>query len=71
MNLVEMFAEESAFDQPCKFGNRVEHHSVYCHNETWKDAPRKCHCSWYTGGETRDEDCQGYEPNLDYGGDEK
>jgi hypothetical protein len=37
---------------------------VYCHNQTWKDAPRKCRRTWYTGGEINDEDCPGYEPNT-------
>lgn len=62
-NLVELMADESAFDQPCKHGNRVECHAVYCHNEAWKDAPRKCRRTWHTGGEVRDEDCEGFAPN--------
>lgn len=65
INLVELMSDESAFDQPCKYGNRVETHSVYCHNE--KDGmPRKCHRTWYTGGNVRDEDCEGFEQNEDY-----
>ena len=64
-NLVEMFADEEdcAFDQPCAYGHRVEGHSVYCHNNHWKDAPRKCHRTWFTGGEVRDEDCPGFKTN--------
>jgi hypothetical protein len=62
-NWVEIFTEESKFDQPCKYGNRVEAHAVYCHNEEWSDAPRKCRRTWYTGGEERDEDCAGFEVN--------
>mgnify|MGYP000160791946 FL=1 len=64
-NLVETFMddEDSAFDQPCRFGHRVGGHSVYCHNSHWPNAPRKCHRSWYTGGEFKDEDCAGYAPN--------
>lgn len=64
-NLVEMIAdnEECAFDQPCRYGHRVDGHAVYCHNERWLYAPRKCRRTWYTGGEVRDEDCRGYEPN--------
>ena len=58
--------ENCKFDQPCKFGYRVEDHSVYCTNETWKDAPRKCHRTWFSGGEYKDEDCPGFEPNPDY-----
>ena len=65
-NLVELLAadpEGCAFDQPCAYGNRVEDHAVYCHNTEWKDAPRKCHRTWFTGGEVRDEDCPGFKPN--------
>ena len=68
-NLVELVAdaddEDCAFDQPCIYGHRVETHAVYCHNNDWKDAPRKCRRTWYTGGETRDEDCPGFKPNPD------
>jgi len=66
INLVEVCCDESAFDQPCIHGNRIEGHAVYCHNETWPDAPRKCRRTWYTGGKVRDEDCQGFAPNPDY-----
>lgn len=68
INLVELMAEaeDCAFDQPCKYGHRVECHAVYCHNDGWKDSPRKCRRTWYTGGEVRDEDCPGFEPNPDY-----
>ena len=63
-NIVELIADEDGgFDQPCRFGNRVESHAVYCHNSGWVDAPRKCRRTWYTGGEVKDEDCPGYEPN--------
>lgn len=64
-NLVELIADEDecAWDQPCAFGYRVEDHSVYCHNDRWLYAPRKCHRTWYTGGEVRDEDCRGFKPN--------
>jgi len=64
-NVVEILAEPRAcgFDQPCAFGHRVEEHAVYCHNEQWVDAPRKCRRTWYTGGKRRDEDCPGFEPN--------
>jgi len=66
-NLVEMIAEpdECAFDQPCAHGHRVEGHAVYCHNTEWKNAPRKCRRTWYTGGRVRDEDCDGFKPNQD------
>lgn len=61
-NLVEMCAEQEdcAFEQPCKYGNRVDCHAVYCNNNDWDDAPRKCRRTWYTGGEDRDEDCEGF-----------
>ena len=63
-NVVELLDDRQAFNQPCRFGNLVEGHAVYCHNHTWVDAPRKCRRTWYTGGQTRDEDCPGYEPNT-------
>lgn len=65
VNLVELVADadDCAFDQPCRFGHRVEMHAVYCHNDAWKDKPRKCHRTWYTGGKERDEDCEGFERN--------
>jgi len=58
--LVEMLCDESAFDQPCIYGNRVETHAVYCHNE---NIGGKCRRTWYTGGEIKDEDCEGYKKN--------
>lgn len=61
INLMEIAgADESAFDQPCKYGNRVGTHAVYCHTDAWADGPRKCRRTWYTGGQTRDEDCPGF-----------
>ncbi len=63
MNLVELLAEESAYDQVCKYGHRVEDHAVYCHNTQWKDAPRKCRRTWWSGDEIKDEDCAGFKPN--------
>ena len=39
INIVEALSDDSIFDQPCKYGNRVEGHAVYCHNTEWKDAP--------------------------------
>jgi hypothetical protein len=62
VELVEVLAGEFAFDQPCRFGNRVDTHAVYCHNTGWALHPRKCRRTWYTGGEERDEDCEGFEP---------
>ena len=66
-NLVEM-CEEGAWDQPCKYGHRIDSHAVYCHNDNWKDAPRKCRQSWYWGGKKgmEDKDCEGYKPNPNY-----
>jgi len=54
---------EAAYDQSCRFGHRVGNHSVYCHNRTWQEAPRKCPRTWWSGGEDRDEDCPGYARN--------
>jgi hypothetical protein len=64
VNWVEDLADEveSAFDQPCAYGNRVECHAVYCHSPR-HDMPRKCRRTWYTGGEIRDEDCPGFKKN--------
>jgi hypothetical protein len=70
INIVELAADQDdcAFDQRCKFGNRVEDHAVYCHNDAWVDGPRKCRRTWYTGGTTRDEDCPGFQPNEAFQG---
>lgn len=65
-NVVELIQDEDAdcaFDQPCKYGHRVEGHAVYCHNRGWEFAPRKCRRTWYTGGKVRDEDCMGFKTN--------
>jgi hypothetical protein len=64
-NIVEQFSDvgHGAFDQACRYGNRVEQHAVYCHNKKWKDAPRKCKRTWYTGGDVKDEDCPGFKSN--------
>jgi hypothetical protein len=71
INLVELVADddESAFNQPCKHGNLMFGHAVYCHNSKWADAPRKCRRTWYTGGEVRDEDCEGFAHNDQSGMD--
>lgn len=68
INAVELLAdpEKCAFDQRCMYGHRVESHAVYCHNDWWDKAPRKCKRTWYTGGEVKDEDCPGYRPNPDF-----
>lgn len=70
-NLVELVTagdEENAFDQPCKFGHRVDGHAVYCRNDAWTDGPRKCRRTWYSGGEIKDEDCPGFQPNAEFKG---
>jgi hypothetical protein len=68
VNIVELFAgaKDSAFDQPCAFGNRCGGHAVYCHNDDWLYSPRKCRRTWYTRGTTRDEDCPGFRPNPNF-----
>jgi hypothetical protein len=71
LNIVELVQEpdaDCAFDQPCKFGHRVEGHAVYCHNDAWTDSPRKCRRTWYSGGEIKDEDCPGFQPNTEFKG---
>jgi hypothetical protein len=71
-NVVELMDFEDdggdAFDQPCKFGHRCGGHAVYCHNDGWADSPRKCRRTWATGGETKDEDCPGFQPNPAFTG---
>lgn len=71
INLVEMIQDgdsDCAWDQPCKFGHRVEGHAVYCHNESWDDSPRKCRRTWATGGDIKDEDCPGFQRNIEFAG---
>lgn len=64
--VIARMEEDSDFDQPCIFGHRCGGHSVYCCNDEWKDAPRKCRRTWYTGGKIKGEDCLGYKPNPDF-----
>lgn len=66
VNAVEVISDgtKCAFDQPCRYGYRVESHAVYCHNLRWLYSPRKCRRTWYTGGDIRDEDCPGFEARL-------
>lgn len=61
-NIVEMAADEDgcAWDQPCAFGYRVEEHAVYCHNEKWLYAPRKCRRN---RDDLPHEKCRGFKPN--------
>ena len=68
-NLVEMISDNSecAWDQPCKFGYRVEDHAVYCHNAGWLYAPTKCHrrqSDSIHGSAHPHEKCPGYFPNT-------
>ncbi len=61
VNVVEWISgDDTGFDQPCAFGHRVESYAVYCHNTAWPGGPGKCHRTWYSGGEVRDEDCAGF-----------
>lgn len=67
-NIVEAVADgDCAFDQPCKFGYRVEDYAVYCHNSGWLYAPRKCHKCSLIGNEHEDCErhatCKGFSPN--------
>ncbi|MDV2503305.1 MAG: hypothetical protein RX318_05090 [bacterium] len=41
---------------PCRYGDQAGGHAVYCGSPSPK-APRKCHFSWYTGGENSDWAC--------------
>jgi hypothetical protein len=67
--------DDCAFDQPCKFGYRVDGHSVYCDNK--KSPYRKCRCSWYYGraasiiDKCADEDCEYFKANPNYSEDKK
>jgi hypothetical protein len=45
---------------PCRFGDQCGTHACYCNHE---DGPRKCRCSWFTGGGTPDSECELFEPN--------
>jgi hypothetical protein len=62
LNLVEAVADEGAcaWDQPCKFGHRVDTHAVYCHNSGWLYAPRKCRRN---RTDFLHENCRGFKPN--------
>ena len=64
-NIVELMADESdcAFDQPCIYGHRVESHAVYCHNDKWPDAPRKCGYGEDTWSGVPHSECPGFKVN--------
>jgi hypothetical protein len=79
-NLVELVADDDgcAWDQKCCFGHRVESHAVYCHNDKWLYAPRKCkRGEWladFYGGDPADyahEKCPGFKANPLYKRDEQ
>lgn len=66
-NVVELATEDDdsidgGFDQPCCFGNRVESHAVYCHNDEWPNHPRKCRRN---REDYLHEDCPGFVANPD------
>ena len=67
-NVVEMAAAceegESAWDTPCRYGDHVIGHAVYCQSP-WPDRPRKCRREW-SGEENRVEDCPSFAPNKNY-----
>jgi hypothetical protein len=64
-NMVEYFSdEEQVFDQPCKWGNRVGGHSVYCHNQS--TGCRKCIYRWCSQKQHEENECGGYEPNPEW-----
>lgn len=68
INFVELSADkkECAYDQKCRFGYRVEQHAVYCHNDAWKNGPRKCKKTWFWGPKVKgdqDEDCCKFKPH--------
>lgn len=68
INAVELITagRDCAFDQPCKWGRRVEWYAVYCHNPKWLYAPSKCRRraadSWI-GQAWPHELCAGFEKN--------
>ncbi len=74
INVVEIAADESAWDLPCRFAHRVEQHARYCHNNRWVDAPRKCHRTvdgsnnvhGWPVGEHCFVDCPGFQKNPTY-----
>jgi hypothetical protein len=67
-NLVEaMFGdeEECAFDQPCVYGHRVGHHSVYCHHPD--GLARKCLYRFSKDlADYEQNKCGGYTPNPNW-----
>ena len=71
-NVIEMVADEDecAWDQPCAFGHAVKGHAVYCHNDRWLYAPRKCRrgdwCADLYGidrEKNKHQNCRGFKPN--------
>ena len=55
--------DEISYDCPCAWAQRVEGHAVYCENDGWLYAPRKCRRgpgSW--DGNPLQETCPGFKP---------
>ena len=43
LNLVELVADDDEQRAaPCAWGHIVVGHACYCHNDAWKEGPRKC-----------------------------
>lgn len=63
-NIVEIVADEEdcAWDQPCKFGYRVQTHAVYCHCDGWLYSPRKCRRN---RTDFLHENCRGFKPRIE------
>ncbi len=70
INLVELWEDdENMSETPCAYGNLVEGHSVYCHNDGWAEGPRKCRRTWYYGEPDKyDETCEGFKANPSFPG---
>lgn len=64
-NVVELLTDDDcAFDQPCRYGHRVESHAVYCHADHWLYSPRKCRRGKQWDGEDwPHEKCPAFAPN--------
>lgn len=62
-NIIESLSDDCAYDQPCIYGLRVEQHAVYCHNEAWLYAPKKCHRSIEKTDKRYYTNCPGFKSN--------
>lgn len=54
------FDSDFFYDQPCYWGSRFGTHAVYCH---CKKGPMKCRRTWFTSGQTKDEECEHFKEN--------